>query len=203
MLRRLPILPTLLVLVAVAVMIRLGFWQLDRLHQKEAMIARFEAVRLLPESDNPNRPGPDSAYQRRRFRCEDVESVSAIAGSNASGESGWAHVVRCRAREYTPIYWDEDPPHSIDWDVVIGWSRNPVSPVWRGGQVRGTIARGGPLGVRLVADPPLAGLEANARPDPAAIPNNHWSYAVQWFLFAATALVIYALALRKRLRGAD
>jgi surfeit locus 1 family protein len=53
-----------------------------------------------------------------------------------------------------------------------------------------------------VADPPLAGLAANARPDPADIPNNHWSYAVQWFLFAGTALVIYALALRKRLRWA-
>ena len=54
-------------------------------------------------------------------------------------------------------------------------------------------------GPRLVADPPLAGLQANARPDPSDIPNNHLSYAVQWFLFAATALVIYAIALRKRL----
>ncbi|HNJ47416.1 MAG TPA: SURF1 family protein, partial [Novosphingobium sp.] len=37
------------------------------------------------------------------------------------------------------------------------------------------------------------------------IPNNHLSYAVQWFLFAATALVIYGLALRKRLaaRGGE
>jgi cytochrome oxidase assembly protein ShyY1 len=56
-------------------------------------------------------------------------------------------------------------------------------------------------GPRLVADPPLAGLAANARPDPSDIPNNHLSYAVQWFLFAVTALVIYLLALRKRLAG--
>jgi surfeit locus 1 family protein len=49
-----------------------------------------------------------------------------------------------------------------------------------------------------VAAPPLAGLEANAIPDPAEIPNNHFAYAVQWFVFAATALVIYGLALRKR-----
>ncbi len=54
---------------------------------------------------------------------------------------------------------------------------------------------------RLIAAPPLAGLAANAAPDPTDIPNNHFSYAVQWFLFAATALVIYALALRKRWRG--
>jgi cytochrome oxidase assembly protein ShyY1 len=64
--------------------------------------------------------------------------------------------------------------------------------------VVGTIAPG----PRLVADPPLAGLEANERPDPSEIPNNHLSYAVQWFLFALTALVIYAVALRRRLRDA-
>jgi cytochrome oxidase assembly protein ShyY1 len=55
--------------------------------------------------------------------------------------------------------------------------------------------------VRLIADPPLAGLEANAVPDPASMPNNHFGYAIQWFLFALTALTIYVLALRKRLAG--
>jgi surfeit locus 1 family protein len=43
---------------------------------------------------------------------------------------------------------------------------------------------------------------ANARPDPNDIPNNHLAYAVQWFLFAGVALVIYALAVRKRMRAA-
>jgi len=55
-------------------------------------------------------------------------------------------------------------------------------------------------GPRLVADPPMAGLEASARPDPSELPNNHLSYAGQWFLFALVALVIYGLALRKRLK---
>ena len=67
--------------------------------------------------------------------------------------------------------------------------------------MRGIITARGKHDVRLVADPPVAGLAANARPDPQDIPNNHFSYAVQWFLFAATALVIYGLALRKRLWG--
>ena len=80
---------------------------------------------------------------------------------------------------------------------MLGWSRNPEVPVWSGGTVIGIIAPG----PRLVADPPLAGLQANARPDPADLPNNHLSYAVQWFLFAGVALVIYALAVRKRLAG--
>ena len=70
---------------------------------------------------------------------------------------------------------------------------------WNGGRVEGTYLANRVKGPRLIADPPLAGLEANAKPDPNDIPNNHLSYAVQWFLFALTALVIYALALRKRL----
>ena len=74
------------------------------------------------------------------------------------------------------------------------------SRVWTGGVVTGTITLGAGETVRLIADPPLAGLDANARPDPATIPNNHLSYAIQWFLFALTALVIYAIALRKRMQ---
>jgi len=78
---------------------------------------------------------------------------------------------------------------------VLGWSRLPTAAGgWSGGEVHGVIAPG----PRLVASPPLAGLDANAVPDPADIPNNHFAYAIQWFVFAATALVIYALALRKR-----
>ena len=34
------------------------------------------------------------------------------------------------------------------------------------------------------------------------IPNNHRMYAVQWFAFAAIALLIYGLALRKRWKEA-
>ena len=41
MLRRLPIVPTIVVLIAVGIMVRLGFWQLDRLHQKEELLTRY------------------------------------------------------------------------------------------------------------------------------------------------------------------
>lgn len=183
MTRRLPIIATGLVLVAVAIMIALGVWQLQRRAEKAQLIASYEsalrsdAVIEWPEGE------PDAAlpllYRRVRLDCEKVSAISAIAGENARGESGLAVTARCNAGVL----------------VVLGWSRAPVTPDWRGGTVEGVIAPG----PRLVADPPLAGLEANAVPDPSAIPNNHLSYAVQWFLFAVTALVIYALALRKRL----
>ena len=184
--RRFPWFATLVVLAAIAVMVRLGFWQLDRLHQKEALLARYAAAQgLSAEVAWPADAGAaeQSLYRRARVDCLAASSPSVIAGQNAQGTPGMAHVVQCRLAGGGQAR------------VVLGWSREPSVPVWNGGTVTGWIAPG----PRLVADPPLAGLVANARPDPSNIPNNHLSYAVQWFLFAATALVIYAIALWKRL----
>ena len=51
-----------------------------------------------------------------------------------------------------------------------------------------------------VADAPAPGLRASEVPSGADVPTNHLAYAVQWFLFAAAALIIYALAVRRRLQ---
>lgn len=185
--RRIPIFSTLAVLAAVAVMVALGFWQLDRLQQKEALLARYASSASM-SSEVPFDPdSPEfeaSLYRRSSVDCVAVKSIAARAGHDAKGRTGWAHIAQCERVGGGEV------------DVALGWSENPVSPDWQGGLVRGTIAPG----PRLVADPPLAGLEANARPDPGDMPNNHLAYAVQWFLFALTALVIYAIALRKRLK---
>ena len=124
-------------------------------------------------------------YRHSSIGCQKVAGVESIAGRSAKDETGIGHIATCTLADGTSAR------------IVLGWSRNPEVPVWSGGTVIGIIAPG----PRLVADPPLAGLQANARPDPADLPNNHLSYAVQWFLFAGVALVIYALAVRKRLAG--
>jgi surfeit locus 1 family protein len=186
--KRIPIVPTLIVLMAVAYMIHLGFWQLERLGEKEAMLARYEAAQAsAAEVRWPDTPAATerALYHRSRVQCRAAKAQTTLSGRNAKGEAGLAHFVTCIDAE------------GGERQVVLGWSRDPSTPVWTGGPVSGWIAPG----PRLVADPPLAGLEANAKPDPKDIPNNHLAYAVQWFLFAGVALVIYALALRKRMRG--
>ncbi|MDR2856241.1 MAG: SURF1 family protein, partial [Novosphingobium sp.] len=190
--RRLPVVPTLLVLAAVAVMIRFGFWQLDRLHQKEKIIAQYQDALANRHISDLGRDllidGPFE-YTRVRLQCLRPTKQSLQAGHNSRGESGWAQVVRC------PYHFKLRGVREAN--IVIGWSRAPVVVGWEGGDIQGTVVPSKePPHLRIVADPPLAGLEPNARPNPADIPNNHLSYAVQWFLFAATALVIYALALR-------
>ena len=89
--------------------------------------------------------------------------------------------------------------------VEVGWSKNPNAKVQLGaaGLVSGVIApdRQDAHAAGRGGAPP--GLEPSAPPSPtAASPNNHRCYAVQWFAFAAIALVIYGLALRKRLKEA-
>jgi surfeit locus 1 family protein len=181
-----PIIPTLIVLAAVALMIRLGFWQIERLHQKEALITRAQvALRSSAEVPWPrDKSEVDGVlYRHTRIECTRVIDQTATSGQNAKGEAGWAQVANCALAGGGVAR------------IVLGWSPQPPTGQWRGGPVTGVIAPG----PRLVAVPAQASLAENALPDPANLPNNHLSYAVQWFLFAGVALVIYVLAVRKRL----
>lgn len=193
MTRRVPVFPTIIVAAAVATMIALGFWQLSRKAEKEALLAQY--ARALTMSSAVPWPGdaadyPASLYRHSRLDCARVESIGAVAGRSKEGRSGWAQMARCRL------------PDGRLAQVAIGWSPGPAPPVWRGGEVAGLIGPAG-KGIRLVAAPPQAGLQPLATPDPASIPNNHLSYAVQWFAFTVTALVVYGLALRTRWRAAS
>lgn len=194
--RRLPIIPTVFVLAAVGVMIALGFWQLDRRAQKEAMLARYAVAQSLSaEVPWPVEPTQQemALFRRTTIDCRVEGKDAPLAGYDRQGTVGWAHAVTCVL------------PGGARAEVVLGWAKDLAERQWSGGQVQGVIAPGAGRSIRLIADPPLAGLAASALPDPKSIPNNHWSYAIQWFLFAGVALVIYALALRKRLaaRGAE
>lgn len=199
--RRVPVFATLLVLAAVAVMIALGFWQLGRMRQKEALLATYAAAAAdAPVEVLPHMPRDKALlYRRASLFCKRVTGWDNVAGYDAHGQMGWALVAHCVTGSGDAVPGQGDV--IVPGDVVIGWSRELKQSSWSGGEVTGALAPGRGDTVRLVADPPLAGLAANARPDPRTIPNNHLSYAVQWFLFALTALVIYALVLRKRLRG--
>jgi surfeit locus 1 family protein len=187
--RRIPIIPTIIVLAAVATMIALGIWQLGRKDEKEALIARYQAA-LQDDAEVPW-PAPmdheDALFRRTTIDCREVRDIAPISGKSATGRSGWAHIARCS--------------HAGEGiaDVTIGWSRSSEAPQWAGGPVSGRIANYGET-IRLVAETPQAGLEPLAAPDPGDLPNNHLAYAGQWFFFALTALVIYVLALRRRRR---
>jgi surfeit locus 1 family protein len=187
--RRVPIFATTVVLVAVAIMIALGFWQLGRKAEKEALLARYEQVRGMSAAVSwPRSPDafPAALYRRSRIDCARVVSMEPVSGRSNQGRAGWAQIAHCRLLDGGLA------------KVAIGWSPRPEPVLWSGGEVSGIVGPAGKSGIRLVAAPAQAGLEPLAAPDPSNLPNNHLSYAVQWFAFAATALVIYLLALRRR-----
>ncbi|WP_260483175.1 SURF1 family protein [Sphingomicrobium flavum] len=173
---------------AIAVMIALGLWQLERMAWKNALLERYAAAADQPAITYPADGSGESLplYRRSSLDCAEVSGWRHEAGLNADGAVGYVHVADCRRIEG-------------DAAVEIGWSRRPVAGTdWQGGTVEGTIGPDVKYGVRLVADAGLEGLETSAVPSPEAIPNNHLSYAIQWFAFAAIALIIYLLALRRR-----
>lgn len=189
MIARLPLIPTLLVLAACGVMIALGVWQLGRSEEKAEMLARFAAIPVdapALELRGANGWDEDLLYRRVTFTCPAPGPLRSTAGTNASGAKGWTHIAPCALSERDAV------------EVVLGWSRDPISVVWSGGDVAGML---GP-NKKVFADPPLADLEPLAQPDPKDLPNNHLAYAGQWFFFAVTALVIYGFAVRTRLHKA-
>ena len=198
--RRVPIVPTILVVLAVATMIALGLWQLlDRWPRKEAILAQLAANPGKPAIAFPRIDDDALLFRRASARClEPVSSTMAGAGA-----AGFRLIVECRT--------GAEGPGVI---VQLGTTRDPLAkPVWKGGPVTGYISHapdGRPViatlfdrrkqRLMLVADTPPAGLTANGAPDLSSVPNNHLGYAVQWFLFALAAAVIYVLALRLRAR---
>lgn len=191
---RIPIIPTIIVLAAVAIMIGLGIWQLGRKTEKETLIARYEAALQSGEAITPFPSIPqDYLFRKTIYPCRKVIGWEAISGRSAKGQSGFNHVAQCEGPYAMPRQGGLG-------EVIVGWSRSPESPKWAGGEVAGLIASGGKHGWRVIASQPIEGLEANAKPDPGDLPNNHLAYAGQWFFFALTALIIYVLALKRRRR---
>ncbi|URW74982.1 SURF1 family protein [Sphingomonas donggukensis] len=194
--RRVPVVATITVALAVATMIALGLWQLlIRLPEKEAELA------LL--ASNPARPViafPTRADDRLLFRRATLDCAAPVTIARAgAGSAGYRLIATCAGGQF----------------VQLGTIRSPTGTTgWPGGSVTGRISHApdarpliatlfdhSPKPLLLVADTPAPGLAPNAVPDISSVPNNHLAYAVQWFVFATIALVIYALAMRRRRRG--
>ena len=116
----------------------------------------------------------------------------AQAGENIAGEPGYVQILDCMTGA-------EGPGMSVE----VGWSKDPNAKVnWSGGLVSGLIVPDRRSRIRLVAASAPPGLQVSAPPPPTGSisPARHRGYAATWFSLAAIAIIIYGLALRKRLR---
>jgi cytochrome oxidase assembly protein ShyY1 len=198
MTRRLPLIPTIFVLCAVAVLLWLGAWQLQRAKWKEQLLARYAQAEKLPPIPYPTEPLHDDQLPLFRHAtgvCLRAVRIRAIGGENQTGEPGYVHIVDCATGA-------EGPGMSVE----VGWSKDPNAKVnWGGGLVSGIIVPDRRSRMRLVAAGAPPGLLPSKTPDVSTAspvtPAGHRGYAATWFALAAIALVIYALALRKRMKN--
>ena len=197
MTKRLPIIPTLLVLAAVAVMVALGVWQLKRAKWKEALLAQYANAEKLPPIAFPTVPLDSDQLPLFRHAtgvCLRIVGQRAVGGENQAGEPGYVHILDCSTGA-------EGPGMAVE----VGWSKDPNAKVnWPGGPVSGVIVPDRRARMRLVAATAPPGLEPSRTPGvgsaSAITPAGHRGYAATWFGLAAVALAIYGLALRKRLK---
>ncbi|KPP93370.1 SURF1 family cytochrome oxidase biogenesis protein [Erythrobacter sp. HL-111] len=206
MIRRLPVLPTILVLAAVVAMIGLGIWQIGRAQEKDTRIATLAQRVELPPASYPYADPYDESFLYRTLEaeCSEVLEWEAIGGKDTRGRNGWRQIATCL-----------HAPTGTRFKADMGVSADPgAEPRWAGGAIRGRAIlepdeRGlGELVTRaqrdarlmIVAEQAPDGLVPSAQPQPlAAEENSSWAYAGQWFFFALTALVMYGFAIRSRL----
>lgn len=204
---RLPLVPTIVVGLAIATMIALGIWQLQRKAEKEALIALYAANAGKPPITFPDMaPVRDSEmFRKSTLNCLEVVDWQSVSGRDISGKAGFQYIADCKTGA-------EGPGALVAFGIA---DRPDIKPEWKGGMVSGTIITEpsrygviermiGKIPVprpMIVADNALEGMRAVAPPDPMNVTNNHLSYALQWFFFAAAALVIYLLALRRQQTG--
>jgi surfeit locus 1 family protein len=197
MTRRVPVLASLVVAGALAVLIGLGVWQLQRAKWKEALLARYAQAEKLPPITWPTIPlksGQLPLFRHATGMCVKPVGKRAIGGENLQGDPGYVQIIDCATGA-------EGPGMSVE----VGWAQDPNAKFhWPGGLVSGVIVPDHRTGMRLVAATSPPGLQPSKVPDAktasAVTPAGHRLYAATWFSLAAIALIIYGFALRKRWR---
>lgn len=204
--------PLVAAVAVAAVCVRLGLWQLDRLEERQARNATIaEAFRETPISAETATRDSVRRFQRVRVSGRwDYARETSIAGRTRNGSPG-VHVITAVIAEVGTVSF-----------VNRGWVYSPdartvdLSRWHEGGRaelvgyvdeipssVRESAA--GSLYVVALADPGAPSSGAGDRPARLRAPafadeGPHLNYAVQWFSFAAIALIGTPLVVRRQRR---
>jgi hypothetical protein len=140
-------------------------------------------------------------YRRAELPCSPgrVLPYDLKGGSSIGGKSGYLVLVSCRP--------NRQPPDIV---AVAGWTKRAdagrteimVDTMFKGLVIERPYgdAPGRPQ-FMLIPDTAVPPLLPSRMPTPADLPDNHLSYAGQWFGLALVLVAIYALWLRRRWRG--
>lgn len=216
--------PVLFGVVGVAILINLGLWQLRRLEVKEAKLAAIAAMLAGPLRDLPA-DGADIANCRYcgveakgRWSGEVVFSLDSLPYGGPGRRviavlemAGGRRVLVDRGIWLDGTQAAPEEPHEA---AIVGNLDDPQETdsytpepdrekrLWFARDVDGMAAALKTEPTLIVAREPTGDGITPMPVDTSAIPNNHWQYAVTWFLLAAAWLgMTAALLWRIRQRG--
>src|SRR5947209_5066390 len=98
MIRQLPVVPTIVVIAAMAAMIWLGVWNLQRAKLHGAQLARYQSAARLPPIAYPTAPVPQGKLPLYRFgtgNCLRVVHWRTSVGENRAEEPGFVIIADC------------------------------------------------------------------------------------------------------------
>lgn len=200
--------PLLLGVVGCAILVSLGMWQLRRMEWKETMLAQIQAQIDASPVALPARPDPSMKYEPVTVSGATTgEEIDVLSHTKAQG-GGYQIVSGFVTDDGRRIMVDrgfvpqEDrhkprPPVALSIEGNLHWPQDASSStpapnldenIWFARDVPAMAAQLGTQPVLVVARA-VQGDTQGVSPIPVAIegiPNNHLSYAVQWFLIAAT-----------------
>jgi len=205
-------------LLVAAVCVRLGLWQLDRLHQRRAYNALVAAARARPELELPL---PVDSLRDRRLRAHgayDYARERLWHGRSYEGIPGVDFVTPLRLSDGTAVLVDRgwapspdgyhvDQPAYREGDSAVVEGLGMAAPRGRGDvdpaalrdslpyPLLSVVIQQLPPSTTLHRPPPL---HLTRWPLPALSDGPHLSYVVQWFSFAVIIVVGSLVLLRQR-----
>lgn len=214
--RRPSLLTVVFGLICLAVMIGLGFWQLDRREWKAELLA--ETAERLHRMPAPIPASPSSDWQFRPVTVEgSVEGGQwfRFPGRSRDGEVGDALMLLVRddhgqlvAVEHGWVPFGAPLPPLPQALATEGILRAPPEPGWF------TPNNDPTANAWYVADPAAMARAAGLPPGDAAslyvkppdwrphLPNDHLQYAITWFALAGVFVIIFVLFHRKKAKRA-
>ncbi|RJL07910.1 SURF1 family protein [Paracoccus siganidrum] len=198
--------PLILGILGCAILVGLGLWQLQRMGWKEAMLADIQARIDAPAVPLPAEIDPSMKYMPVEVQGTTTgDEIDILSGSREQG-GGYQVVSGFVTDDGRRIMVDRGfvpqearhaprPPVRLQVQGNLHWpdekgsatpAPNLAENIWF---ARDVPAMAGALGTEpiLVVASQVRGEAQGVQPIPVAIegiPNNHLSYAVQWFLIA-------------------
>lgn len=208
--------PVVMGFAGVALLLSLGFWQLRRMEEKRIYLDEMEARIAqapipLPDVPEEGRDKFQAVVVEGRFTGDYVEVLAGQTGASPGVLIIEAFALPDGRRILVQRGFIEDDRRAVPRAVIeakvegnLHWPMDtdsstppPDSPtgMWFARDVPAMAAKLHTEATLIVARKQVGDGITPVPVDTSAIPNNHWAYAIQWFLLAATwaGMTVYLL----------